>query len=55
VTFSSTIVVVKLLSDQHELHSLHGKFALGILLVQDVVAMAFLMFLAGATRESPFF
>lgn len=54
ITFSSTIVVVKLLSDQHELHSLHGKFALGILLVQDVVAIAFLMFLAGATRESPF-
>ncbi len=54
ITFSSTIVVVKLLSDQHELHSLHGKFSLGILLVQDVVAMGFLMFLAGATRESPF-
>ncbi len=54
VTFSSTIIVVKLLSDQHELHSLHGKFSLGILLSQDVVAMAFLMLLAGSTQESPF-
>ncbi len=54
ITFSSTIVVVKLLSDQHELHSLHGKFSLGILLSQDVVAMAFLMFLAGSVQESPF-
>lgn len=54
ITFSSTIIVVKLLSDQHELHSLHGKFSLGILLSQDVVAMAFLMLLAGSTQESPF-
>ena len=54
VTFSSTIIVVKLLSDQHELHSLHGKFSLGILLSQDVVAMAFLMLLASSTQESPF-
>ncbi len=54
ITFSSTIIVVKLLSDQHELHSLHGKFSLGILLSQDVVAIVFLMFLAAAARESPF-
>ena len=54
ITFSSTIIVVKLLSDQHELHSLHGKFSLGILLSQDVVAIAFLMLLAGSTQESPF-
>lgn len=47
LTFSSTIIVVKLLSDQHELHSLHAKFSLGILLAQDVVAMAILMLLSG--------
>ncbi len=46
-TFSSTIVVVKLLSDQHELHSLHAKFSVGILLAQDVVAILFLMILSG--------
>lgn len=54
LTLSSTIIVVKLLSDQHELRSLHGKFSLGILLSQDVVAIVFLMLLAGATKESPF-
>lgn len=47
LTFSSTIVVVKLLSDQRELHSLHAKFSLGILLVQDIVAIFILMFLSG--------
>lgn len=47
LTFSSTIIVVKLLSDQRELHSLHAKFSLGILLIQDIVAIFFLMFLSG--------
>lgn len=52
LTFSSTIIVVKLLSDQHELHSLHAKFALGILLIQDVLAILFLMFLSGVESEN---
>ncbi len=47
LTFSSTIVVVKLLSDQRELHSLHAKFSLGILLFQDIFAIIFLIFLSG--------
>lgn len=47
LTFSSTIIVVKILSDQRELHSLHAKFSLGILLVQDLLAIFFLMLLSG--------
>lgn len=39
VTFSSTMVVVKLLSDKNELDSLHGELVLGILLVQDLLAV----------------
>ncbi|MFA7309097.1 MAG: cation:proton antiporter [Patescibacteria group bacterium] len=39
LTFSSTVIVVKLLSDKKSLFSLHGKIALGILIVQDVVAL----------------
>jgi len=39
VAFSSTVVGVKVLSEQHELQSLHGKLAIGILLIQDMVAM----------------
>ncbi len=39
VSFSSTMVVVKLLSDKNELNSLHGELVLGILLVQDLIAV----------------
>lgn len=43
LAFSSTVVVVKLLSDKKEIDTLHGKIALGILIVQDVVAAVALM------------
>jgi Kef-type K+ transport system membrane component KefB len=36
LTFSSTIIIVKLLSDKHEIDALHGKIALGFLIVQDI-------------------
>jgi len=39
VAFSSTMVVVKLLSDKDELDSLHGKIGLGLLIVQDIFAI----------------
>ncbi|MEM6421180.1 MAG: cation:proton antiporter, partial [Pseudomonadota bacterium] len=35
LTFSSTIIIVKLLSDKREIDSLHGRIALGFLIVQD--------------------
>ena len=39
LTFSSTIIIVKLLSDKKEIDSLHGRIALGFLIVQDIVAI----------------
>jgi Kef-type K+ transport system membrane component KefB len=39
LSFSSTMIVVKLLSDQGELDTLPGRISLGILLVQDVLAI----------------
>jgi Kef-type K+ transport system membrane component KefB len=36
LTFSSTIIIVKMLSDKREIDSLHGRIALGILIVQDI-------------------
>ena len=36
LTFSSTIIVVKLLSDKREIDSLHGRIALGVLIIQDL-------------------
>ncbi|MGH8871251.1 MAG: cation:proton antiporter [Acidimicrobiia bacterium] len=36
LTFSSTIIIVKLLSDKRELDHLHGRIAVGFLIVQDI-------------------
>lgn len=47
LTFSSTVVVVKLLDEKGEIESLYGRIAVGILLVQDLVVIVLLTFLAG--------
>ncbi len=47
LTFSSTVVVVKLLDEKHEMNTLYGRIAVGIFLVQDLVAIVMLTFLAG--------
>jgi Kef-type K+ transport system membrane component KefB len=39
LTFSSTIIIVKLLTEKRDLDSLYGKVAVGFLLVQDLVAI----------------
>ena len=39
LTFSSTIIIVKLLSDKREIDSLYGQIALGFLIVQDLVVV----------------
>ena len=44
-TISSTMIVVKLLSDKKELETLHGKIVLGTLLVQDIASILFLAML----------
>ena len=43
LTFSSTIVILKLLSDKKETQQLHAKLSIGVLIVQDLVVMLFLM------------
>ena len=39
LTFSSTIIIVKLLSDKRELDQLHGRIAVGFLIVQDLLVI----------------
>ena len=46
LAFSSTMIVVKLLSDRSELDTLHGRIILGILLVQDIFAILALFVLS---------
>ncbi|GAU08156.1 cation:proton antiporter domain-containing protein [Desulfoplanes formicivorans] len=48
LTFSSTIIIVKLLSDKKEIDSLHGQIALGFLIVQDIAAILALVGLTTA-------
>jgi Kef-type K+ transport system membrane component KefB len=47
LTFSSTIIIIKLLSDKKDLNSLYGKLTVGLLLVQDIVAILILVMLSG--------
>ncbi|MEK9146595.1 MAG: cation:proton antiporter [Patescibacteria group bacterium] len=46
ISFSSTVIIIKLLSEKHDLQSLYGKIAIGYLLVQDFVAIGALMILS---------
>ena len=43
LTFSSTIIIVKLLSDKREIDSLHGRIAIGFLIVQDIAVVLAMM------------
>lgn len=52
LTFSSTIIMVKLLSEKKDLSSLYGRISVGFLLVQDFVAVIILMFLASVSEGS---
>lgn len=47
LTFSSTVVVVKLLDQKKHLNLLYGRIAVGIFLVQDLIVIVVLTFLAG--------
>jgi len=56
LTFSSTIIIVKLLSDKREIDTLHGRIAVGFLIVQDIVVVLVMIGLsaygmAGSSNE----
>ncbi|MBI5621812.1 cation:proton antiporter [Candidatus Falkowbacteria bacterium] len=45
LTFSSTIIIIKLLSEKSDTQSVYGRHVIGLLLVQDLIAIMLLMFL----------
>jgi len=47
LSFSSTVFVVKTLEDKGEMNSLHGRIAIGILIMQDLLAVIFLVVSTG--------
>ena len=54
IAFSSTVVVVKILSDKKEMNTLHGRISLGILIVQDIAASIGLMLIPLINSGSKF-
>jgi len=54
LAFSSTIITMKLLSDKRHLDSLYGKISIGILIIQDLVAVSALMFISSMSDGTNF-
>lgn len=46
LTFSSTIVIMKLLSDKRDIESLYGRISVGFLIIQDFIAITILLFMS---------
>lgn len=45
LTFSSTIIIIKLLADKHDSESVYGRYTIGLMLVQDAIAVGLLLLL----------
>ena len=54
LTFSSTIIILKLLSDKGDLENLYGKISIGFLLVQDFVAILALIVISSFSTGENF-
>lgn len=52
LTFSSTIIIMKLLSDKDALEKLYGKISIGFLLVQDLVAILILIIVSSLSSRA---
>jgi len=51
LTFSSTIIIMKLLSDKKDLEKLYGKISIGFLLVQDIFVIILLMIVSSFSNN----
>ena len=52
LTFSSTIIIMKLLSDKDALEKLYGKISIGFLLVQDLIAIIILIVVSSFSGDT---
>lgn len=52
LAFSSTIIILKILNDKKEQSRLYGKIAIGLLLIQDLLAMLALLFVSSQQTTS---
>lgn len=53
LTFSSTIIIVKLLSDKKDTESVYGRHVLGLMVVQDIVAVLIMLFITSNAGDAP--
>lgn len=54
LAFSSTIIIMKLISDKGDLETLYAKIAIGFLLVQDLIAVALLFAIPLFTSDASY-
>lgn len=52
LTFSSTIIIMKLLSDKDALDKLYGRLSIGLLIVQDLIAIVILIIISSFSGVS---
>ncbi len=52
LSFSSTVIILKLLGDKGDMHKLYAKMSIGVLLVQDIAATFALIIIAGLGAAS---
>lgn len=53
LTFSSTIIIMKLLSDRSDMHKLYAKISIGFLLIQDLAATLILIMVPLFANQNP--
>lgn len=51
LTFSSTIIVVKLLNDKKDSQSVYGRHVIGLMVVQDLIAIAIMIIVSTLSQE----
>jgi Kef-type K+ transport system membrane component KefB len=51
LTFSSTIIIMKLLSDKGDIETLYGRISIGFLIVQDLIVIFILMIISSISSE----
>lgn len=52
ITFSSTIIIMKLLTDKHDTDSIYGRYTIGLMLVQDLIAVVLIIVLGMISGEA---
>jgi Kef-type K+ transport system membrane component KefB len=52
LTFSSTIIILKLLSDKGDINAFYGKIIIGLLVVQDIIATVALVIISSLENTS---